>query len=283
MQARQRRSWTLEEDQQLLEAIRIEEPNGSSKPSNWSAISKHVPSRTNKDCRKRWLSMHDGGTSKTTKGSWSKDEDDRLRAAVEVHGQRWCKVAEMVPGRNSDQCSKRWKDTLDPAIDRSKWSLEEDDKLFQAVEELGRKWAKIVKHYFPGRTGLSAKNRYNCIVHRRPAVITKERSSSPSISLPLGYWVTGTSPSPSCVSSASSTSIYTSASASTCTSPISPSASASYFSPVSPSDPGSPLQLYSPEVAKFSSDVRRLEVIAPDLDLTNKGTWHAQIHVWSHT
>ncbi|KAF5388747.1 hypothetical protein D9757_004764 [Collybiopsis confluens] len=260
LQSRQRRNWTLEEDRQLLEAIKIEEPDSITKPSNWCAISKHVQNRTNKDCRKRWLSMHDGALIKTTKGSWSKEEDEQLRTAVESRGPRWCKVAEMVPGRNSDQCSKRWKDTLDPSIDRSKWSLEDDQQLLQAVDQLGRKWTRIVKQYFPGRTGLAAKNRYNCIAHRQPvpAVITKERSSSLSIR-PL-EWVTRR------LSPASSSAISASASAShTSTSPISPSSSTSGLSSFSTSDPDSPISFYAPQILKFSrSQVRRVEAIGSD-------------------
>jgi len=68
-----------------------------------------------------------------------------------------------VQTRNSDQCAKRWTDTLNPAIDRTTWTPEADDLLLQAVNEHGKVWTKIVKTYFPGRTGLSAKNRYNSI------------------------------------------------------------------------------------------------------------------------
>ncbi|KAJ3823034.1 Homeodomain-like protein, partial [Lentinula raphanica] len=125
----------------------------------WCNISRKVPNRSNKDCRKRWMSTHAGAETKITKGAWSEAEDDQLRAAVQVVGPRWCRVAEMVQGRNSDQCAKRWKDTLDPAIDRSKWSPREDELLLKVVGQTGRKWARVVKEHFPGRTGLAAKNR----------------------------------------------------------------------------------------------------------------------------
>ncbi|KAJ4470432.1 Homeodomain-like protein [Lentinula aciculospora] len=157
MLARQRRAWSSEEDQQLIEAVKRDLK--SHKPLNWCIISEHVPNRSNKDCRKRWMSTHSGAEVKITKGAWSEAEDDQLRAGVQTFGPRWCRVAQMVPGRNSDQCAKRWKDTLDPAIDRSKWTLEEDELLLKVVGEIGRKWARVVKQYFPGRTGLAAKNR----------------------------------------------------------------------------------------------------------------------------
>ncbi|KAE9406212.1 hypothetical protein BT96DRAFT_744806, partial [Gymnopus androsaceus JB14] len=129
----------------------------------WRAIAKHVPDRSNKDCRKHWMSRYPSAGAKlpTTKGAWTEEEDEQLKAGVEAYGaSRWSKVAQMVDGRNSDQCAKRWKDSLDPAIDHSKWSLEEDEQLLKVVNVLGKKWTQVVKQYFPGRTGLSAKNRY---------------------------------------------------------------------------------------------------------------------------
>jgi Myb-like DNA-binding domain len=75
------------------------------------------------------------------------------------------------------ECAKRWTDTLNPAIDRTTWTPDavssasldcrdstdistQDEILLRAVEEHGKVWTKIVKTYFPGRTGLSAKNRF---------------------------------------------------------------------------------------------------------------------------
>jgi hypothetical protein len=76
------------------------------------------------------------------------------------------------------ECAKRWTDTLNPAIDRTTWTPDsvsphtlcpaltfahhplQDEMLLRAVNEHGKVWTKIVKTYFPGRTGLSAKNRY---------------------------------------------------------------------------------------------------------------------------
>ncbi|KAJ3981952.1 transcription factor, Myb superfamily [Lentinula detonsa] len=158
MLARQRRPWTSEEDKQLIEAVKREDLK-SYKPLNWCTVSNYVPNRSNKDCRKRWMSTHASAEIKITKGAWSEAEDEHLRAAVQAFGPRWCRVAQMVHGRNSDQCAKRWKDTLDPAIDRSKWTSTEDELLLKVVGEMGRKWARVVKDYFPGRTGLAAKNR----------------------------------------------------------------------------------------------------------------------------
>ncbi|CAA7269493.1 unnamed protein product [Cyclocybe aegerita] len=157
--SRERRSWTAKEDQLLRDAVAREDPNNSN-PSKWHAIAKHVPNRTNKDCRKRWFAKM---ASDVVKGGWSPDEDEKLVKGIERYGTRWSLVASVVQSRNSDQCAKRWTDTLNPAIDRTTWSSEADELLLRAVAEHGKVWTKIVKTYFPGRTGLSAKNRYNSI------------------------------------------------------------------------------------------------------------------------
>ncbi|KAJ7247492.1 hypothetical protein C8J57DRAFT_1080848 [Mycena rebaudengoi] len=109
------------------------------------------------------------------RGGWVPDEDQRLLSAIDRFGTkfvdfylslksltpkfRWAIVASVVQTRSSDQCAKRWCDTLNLAIDRTAWSSEADKLLIQAVNEHGKVWTKIVQMYFPGRTGLAAKNR----------------------------------------------------------------------------------------------------------------------------
>ncbi|KAF9062714.1 Homeodomain-like protein [Rhodocollybia butyracea] len=133
----------------------LEEP-GNPNPSKWFTIATHVPGRSNKDCRKRWFARM---AVDIVRGVWSAEEDAKLMNAVTKHGTKWSLVATMVHSRNSDQCAKRWTDTLDPSIDRSGWTPELDRILCNAVNEHGTCWKKIVRTYFPGRTGLSAKNR----------------------------------------------------------------------------------------------------------------------------
>ncbi|KAI0944194.1 hypothetical protein AcW1_001955 [Taiwanofungus camphoratus] len=156
-QPRDRRSWTEEEDEMLRAAIEEEDPDVNP-PTRWHAIAQHLPNRTNKDCRKRWWAQM---ASIVSKGAWTSDEDERLASAVEELGPKWASVAGRVKTRNSGQCAKRWNDTLNPSIDRSRWTREEDELLIKAVEEQGRVWAHIARTYLPGRTGLATKNRYN--------------------------------------------------------------------------------------------------------------------------
>ncbi|RYO90663.1 hypothetical protein DL762_002546 [Monosporascus cannonballus] len=156
-----RQKWTAEQDAILISAVT--KASSKSGDISWHHVANHLPGRTNKDCRKRW---HYKFAYDFRKGPWSSEEDQRLRDAVKQYGTRWNKVSGEVGTRNGDQCWKRWNDSLDPNIDHSPWDANEDSVLLKAVETLGRNWSDIVNRHFPGRTALSAKNRFS-LLHRR--------------------------------------------------------------------------------------------------------------------
>ncbi|KAF9921948.1 hypothetical protein FBU30_007993 [Linnemannia zychae] len=147
--------WTPEEDQQLRAAVQIY----GDKTEKWSKIASCVPGRTNKNCRKRWFHSLD---PKLKKGPWTEEEDHLLKTGVEMFKGQWSKIAERIPGRTDDQCAKRWREGLDPLIDRAAWSPEDDILLLQRFEEFGSQWQKIALA-FPGRPGLHCRNRWRKI------------------------------------------------------------------------------------------------------------------------
>jgi len=157
-----RQVWTSEEDRLLSEAVARETPKHG--PISWHKVASHIPGRNNKDCRKRW---HYSIANTIRKGTWTREEDDKLREAVEVYGARWSKIAEAVGSRNGDQCWKRWYDCLDPRIDKSPWTAEEDARLLHLVSQTGRNWSDIVHQNFPNRTSLAAKNRYTILLRKQ--------------------------------------------------------------------------------------------------------------------
>ncbi|KAL0565113.1 hypothetical protein V5O48_016916 [Marasmius crinis-equi] len=93
--------------------------------------------------------------------AWSEEEDEALRAGVEAFGiGNWQKVADnFVTSRSYIQCERRWKYVLDPSIDKSPWTEEEDRLLVQGYKEHGPCWTMIANTLLQGRTALKVRQR----------------------------------------------------------------------------------------------------------------------------
>jgi myb proto-oncogene protein len=125
--------WTPAEDATLLEAK-------SELGKDWVAIAALVPGRTNNQCQQRWARNLDPDINT---GKWTVEEDTKLTVTVKELGKDWAAVAAMVPGRTNVECRQRWANNLDPAVNRGKWTAEEDAKLTVAVKELGNDWTAV--------------------------------------------------------------------------------------------------------------------------------------------
>ncbi|KAG0308497.1 hypothetical protein BGZ98_007766 [Dissophora globulifera] len=147
--------WTPEEDEFLRRAVHIY----GDKTEKWAKIAACVPGRTNKNCRKRWFHSLDPSLRK---GGWTEEEDHLLRTGVQKFRGQWSKIAERIQGRTDDQCAKRWRESLDPEIDRAAWTPEDDMLLLRKFEEFGTQWQRIALS-FPGRPGLHCRNRWRKI------------------------------------------------------------------------------------------------------------------------
>ncbi|PGH02437.1 hypothetical protein AJ80_08857 [Polytolypa hystricis UAMH7299] len=112
-------------------------------------------------------------------GTWSPAEDDRLREAVAKYGTRWVVVAAEVSTRNGDQCAKRWTENLNPDLDHSPWTPQEDRLLMQLVETYGRNWKFMANSFLESRAPLALKNRYSLLMRR-----LKRQGSAGSKQLP---------------------------------------------------------------------------------------------------
>jgi hypothetical protein len=151
-----------DEDSKLKEAVKIHSGK------NWGAVAALVPGRTQKQCNGRWnnaLKPNIKGASGRT-GTWAEDEDSKLKHAVQTHGDKdWVAISALVPGRTREQCRCRWRDNLDPSIDRAnkrtgKWTEYEDSKLRDAVQRHGgNDWGAIAA-LVPGRTRKQCRSRW---------------------------------------------------------------------------------------------------------------------------
>ncbi|XP_037442572.1 uncharacterized protein LOC119311052 isoform X1 [Triticum dicoccoides] len=139
-----KRTWTKEEDLQLLAAVQTY-------GCNWQLVSANLVGRIGNQCSNRYRKTLIPERKRV--GRWSEDEDKRLMVSVKLfRSGSWNKIAQFVPGRTQSQCSERWRNVLDPDIEHGEWRPEEDSKLLASVHEVGPCWSKIAGAMIPHRT-----------------------------------------------------------------------------------------------------------------------------------
>ena len=156
LRAMPRHFWSKEEDQILLKYIQDNKDSCSENTQIWSNASKLLVGRNGDQCRKRYMDHLD---SNLKKGKWTPEEDQILIDCINEYGRVWSIISEHINGRTSDQCMKRYMNTLSPSIKRGKWTPEEDQILIDCVKKHGKNWA-IAKTQLQGRTNHQCRERY---------------------------------------------------------------------------------------------------------------------------
>lgn len=150
--------WTPEEDEILRQAVQ------QFKGKSWKKIAECFKDRSDVQCLHRWQKVLD---PELVKGSWSKEEDDKLIGLVNTHGpKKWSTIAQELAGRIGKQCRERWHNHLNPAINKEAWTQEEELTLIRAHEAHGNKWAELSK-YLPGRSDNAIKNHWHSSVKKK--------------------------------------------------------------------------------------------------------------------
>jgi len=158
--------WTKEQDEALQAAV------AKFDGRNWKAIAELVPGRDHVQCLQRWKKVLRPGL---VKGHWSPEEDALLLQLIQDEKMHsWAMVASKIKGRTAKQCRERWSLNLDPGINRSPWTPEEDALLLQLHEKMGGKWSEI-KTEFDGRTENAVKTRFKSLIRAKAREWTQDQ------------------------------------------------------------------------------------------------------------
>lgn len=115
-------------------------------------------------------------------GAWTNAEDQILRAAVSKYGlTQWARVSSLLPKKTAKQAKARWNEYLNPTINRTEWSLQDDEKLLNLAKLLPNQWRSIAS--VMGRTATHCLERYQKLLSDALQVKDEEEEGAIDTSL----------------------------------------------------------------------------------------------------
>ncbi|XP_059093957.1 snRNA-activating protein complex subunit 4 homolog [Tigriopus californicus] len=154
-QAFEKRRWTVGEDRRLKQLVAKCRINNF---IPWTKVAYYMEGKTKDQCYQRYFfSLTDGLRT----GAFSESEDFLIYAAVKLFGEQWRLISDYIPFRNASQILARYQNVL--SADLRSWKKEDDQRLLEAVKELGTKdWVKVAERT-PGKSRLRCRTRFFAI------------------------------------------------------------------------------------------------------------------------
>ncbi|KAI9270438.1 hypothetical protein BDA99DRAFT_501789 [Phascolomyces articulosus] len=127
--------WSEEEVARLEQLVRVY------RGQDWDSIEQGMGTRTKRQCLERWRWQQAGGLKK---GRFTEDEDAAIIAAVQQYGENFAKIKEVTRSeRTARNISQHYRYALCPNTDRSPWTVEEENRMYDLCKEHSHNMSKV--------------------------------------------------------------------------------------------------------------------------------------------
>ena len=150
------RKWNKEEDMLLIQLVE------KYQQKNWRKVSCHFGNKTSLQCFSRYKRIRPG----IRKGKWKKEEDEMIIKLIEKYGTSWAKISKEIKTRNGKQIRDRYLNVLNPSLNRTTFTQEDDNYIIHLYNKYGPKWSFIVQ-FFTNRTADMIKNRFHSSIKKK--------------------------------------------------------------------------------------------------------------------
>lgn len=114
-------------------------------------------------------------------GQWTNVEDEILKAAVMKYGlNQWARISSLLTRKTPKQCKARWNEWLDPAVRKTGWTKEEEERLLHLAKVMPQQWKSIAP--IVGRTAEQCLTHYEHMLDQANRCLDEEDTASQSIS-----------------------------------------------------------------------------------------------------